>query len=154
MYEYVCRLKRFAMLTSRRPTVSHQFGITSTLVLPLERNLVLRFLSRSHVHTYIHTNCFVTPFAALSRPVYGPGRASIVLRVFCVYHHCHCHCLCLAAQDMDESVVMAKPNIWCHFAKGIGDPKYNEVSGTMCAHWIDAKRARLETALRQFVTSF
>ena len=29
---------------------------------------------------------------------------------------------------MDESVVMTKPNIWCHFAKGIGDPKYNEVS--------------------------
>ncbi|KAL0281201.1 UNVERIFIED_CONTAM: hypothetical protein PYX00_002260 [Menopon gallinae] len=26
--------------------------------------------------------------------------------------------------DMDESVVMEKPNIYCHFAQGIGEPKY------------------------------
>ena len=25
---------------------------------------------------------------------------------------------------MDESVVLEKPNIFCHFAQGIGEPKY------------------------------
>lgn len=25
---------------------------------------------------------------------------------------------------MDESIVFEKPNIYCHFAEGIGEPKY------------------------------
>jgi len=25
---------------------------------------------------------------------------------------------------MDESIVMEKPNIYCHFAQGMGEPKY------------------------------
>lgn len=27
-------------------------------------------------------------------------------------------------EDIDESVVFEKPNIYCHFANGIGEPKY------------------------------
>ena len=27
-------------------------------------------------------------------------------------------------QELDEQEVMAKPNILCHFAKGIGEPRY------------------------------
>lgn len=27
-------------------------------------------------------------------------------------------------QDYDENIVLAKPVIYCHFAEGIGDPKY------------------------------
>lgn len=27
-------------------------------------------------------------------------------------------------QDFDENVVFEKPVIYCHFAEGIGDPKY------------------------------
>ncbi|XP_037074053.1 dynein beta chain, ciliary-like [Pollicipes pollicipes] len=38
-------------------------------------------------------------------------------------------------EEMDDAVVMQKPNIWCHFAKGIGDPKYNQIGG-----WPDLSR--------------
>lgn len=31
------------------------------------------------------------------------------------------HCL---SQELSEDVVFAKPNIYCHFAQGIGEPKY------------------------------
>lgn len=27
-------------------------------------------------------------------------------------------------EDIDESIVFDKPNIYCHFANGIGEPKY------------------------------
>lgn len=27
-------------------------------------------------------------------------------------------------EDIDESIVFEKPNIYCHFANGIGEPKY------------------------------
>lgn len=30
-------------------------------------------------------------------------------------------------EDMDESAVFDKPNIYCHFALGIGEPKYMPV---------------------------
>ncbi|XP_068619246.1 dynein beta chain, ciliary-like [Battus philenor] len=30
-------------------------------------------------------------------------------------------------EDLDENVVFAKPLIYCHFAEGIGDPKYNPI---------------------------
>lgn len=30
-------------------------------------------------------------------------------------------------EDMDESVVFDKPNIYCHFSLGIGEPKYMPV---------------------------
>lgn len=32
-------------------------------------------------------------------------------------------CPCLS-QDLSEDLVFAKPNIYCHFAQGIGEPKY------------------------------
>lgn len=31
-------------------------------------------------------------------------------------------------EEMDESVVFDKPNIYCHFASGIGEPKYMPVT--------------------------
>uniref|UniRef100_A0A670I3M4 Dynein axonemal heavy chain 17 n=1 Tax=Podarcis muralis TaxID=64176 RepID=A0A670I3M4_PODMU len=37
--------------------------------------------------------------------------------------------LCLSfLQELGDNVVFAKPNIYCHFAQGIGDPKYLPVS--------------------------
>ena len=35
-------------------------------------------------------------------------------------------------QDIDETLIMKEPNIYCHFAKGIGEPRY----GTMTS-WND-----------------
>lgn len=35
----------------------------------------------------------------------------------------------LFIQDCNEEVVFKKPNIFCHFAQGIGDPRYNPVEG-------------------------
>lgn len=35
--------------------------------------------------------------------------------------------LCLL-QDLPDNVVFAKPNIYCHFAQGIGEPKYFPVA--------------------------
>lgn len=32
-------------------------------------------------------------------------------------------CFCLL-QEFGDNIVFAKPNIYCHFAQGIGDPKY------------------------------
>lgn len=31
-------------------------------------------------------------------------------------------------QDVDEAVVSEKPNLYCHFALGIGEPKYMPIS--------------------------
>lgn len=36
--------------------------------------------------------------------------------------------LVLPLQDMDENAVFAKPNIYSHFACGIGEPKYFPLS--------------------------
>lgn len=33
-------------------------------------------------------------------------------------------------EDIDESIVFDKPNIYCHFANGIGEPKYMP-----CTEW-------------------
>jgi len=30
-------------------------------------------------------------------------------------------------QEVDESLLAEKPNIYCHFAQGIGEPKYMKV---------------------------
>lgn len=30
-------------------------------------------------------------------------------------------------QEVDESLLTQKPNIYCHFARGIGEPKYMKV---------------------------
>lgn len=30
-------------------------------------------------------------------------------------------------QEIDECAVFEKPNIYCHFAQGIGEPKYSSV---------------------------
>ena len=30
----------------------------------------------------------------------------------------------LSLKDMDEEALYAKPNMYCHFATGIGEPKY------------------------------
>lgn len=35
---------------------------------------------------------------------------------------------CFVLQDLGENIIFAKPNIFCHFAQGIGDPKYLPVS--------------------------
>lgn len=32
-------------------------------------------------------------------------------------------------EEIDESVIFDKPNIYCHFAGGIGDPKYMPIKG-------------------------
>lgn len=31
-------------------------------------------------------------------------------------------------QEIDEGTVMERPNIYCHFAQGIGEPKYMPIS--------------------------
>jgi dynein heavy chain len=31
-------------------------------------------------------------------------------------------------QEVDESLLAEKPNIYCHFAQGIGEPKYMKVT--------------------------
>lgn len=36
--------------------------------------------------------------------------------------------LLVLAQDLGEEHVFAKPNIFCHFTQGIGDPKYFPVT--------------------------
>lgn len=35
--------------------------------------------------------------------------------------------MCLI-QELDQEVLLAKPNIHCHFAQGIGDPKYLSIA--------------------------
>jgi len=34
--------------------------------------------------------------------------------------------LCL--QEVDETIIAEKPNIYCHFAQGIGEPKYMPIN--------------------------
>ena len=47
--------------------------------------------------------------------------------------------LSLLVQDVDEQEMMASPNIFCHFASGIGDPKYLPVPS-----WSDLSKLLLE----------
>ena len=52
--------------------------------------------------------------------------------------------LVLYTQDMDEATLNPDPLIYCHFASGIGEPKYLRVST-----W-DSLRKILEEALESY----
>lgn len=37
-------------------------------------------------------------------------------------------------EEIDESVIFERPNIYCHFAGGIGEPKYMSIQGWAALH--------------------
>ena len=39
------------------------------------------------------------------------------------------HNVSMITQDIDDEALRVKPNIFCHFASGIGEPKYLAVGG-------------------------
>ena len=64
---------------------------------------------------------------------------------------CTCTCilifslhLCTCSQDLDEGLLKAEPLIYCHFASGIGEPKYLSVPS-----WESLSRI-LEEALESY----
>ena len=38
-------------------------------------------------------------------------------------------------QEMDEGQVMSKPNVFCHFARGVGEPRYLPIK-VMLINWV------------------
>lgn len=50
----------------------------------------------------------------------------------------------LTLQELDETEVMAKPNVFCHFARGIGEPRYLPIKS-----WVDLN-AILQDALTTY----
>lgn len=51
---------------------------------------------------------------------------------------------CFGYKELDEGEVMATPNVFCHFARGVGEPRYLPIQS-----WTD-----LNTILQDALTTY